>query len=84
MADEHNVPAYAVFSDRTLRDLVEKHPTSRAGLAKVYGLGELKLARYGEALLELLSGGGRGLNGSAVLFPVRRIKSATIDANNID
>jgi ATP-dependent DNA helicase RecQ len=55
VADEHNVPAYAVFSDRTLRDLVEKHPTSRAGLAKVYGLGELKLARYGEALLELLS-----------------------------
>lgn len=55
MADEHNVPAYAVFSDRTLRDLVEKHPSSRVGLAKVYGLGELKLARYGEALLELLS-----------------------------
>ncbi|VEB40257.1 ATP-dependent DNA helicase recQ [Chromobacterium violaceum] len=54
MADEHNVPAYAVFSDRTLRDLVEKRPDSPAGLQRIYGLGELKLARYGEALLDCL------------------------------
>lgn len=54
MADEHNVPAYAVFSDRTLRDLVEKHPCTASELSRVYGLGELKLARYSEALLEIL------------------------------
>ena len=56
MADEHNVPAYAVFSDRTLRDLVEKRPQTRAELSRVYGLGELKLARYSEPLLEILNG----------------------------
>lgn len=55
MADEHNVPAYAVFSDRTLRELVERRPQSRAELSRVYGLGELKLERYGAALLELLT-----------------------------
>jgi ATP-dependent DNA helicase RecQ len=54
VADEHNVPAYAVFSDRTLRQLVEDKPTSRLMLARIYGLGELKLARYGDALLALL------------------------------
>lgn len=54
VADEHNVPAYAVFSDRTLRQLVEDKPTSRVGLARIHGLGEMKLARYGEDLLGLL------------------------------
>ncbi|MDE1714016.1 DNA helicase RecQ (plasmid) [Chromobacterium amazonense] len=54
VADEHNVPTYAVFSDRTLRDLVEKRPDSLAGLQRIYGLGELKLARYGDALLDCL------------------------------
>jgi ATP-dependent DNA helicase RecQ len=55
MADEHNVPAYAVFSDRTLRELVERKPESEDQLARIYGVGELKLARYGDALLELLA-----------------------------
>jgi len=54
VADEHNVPAYAVFSDRTLRQLVEDKPETRTALARVYGLGELKLARYGDNLLSLL------------------------------
>jgi ATP-dependent DNA helicase RecQ len=54
-ADEHNVPAYAVFSDRTLRELVERKPESEDQLARIYGVGELKLARYGDALLELLA-----------------------------
>lgn len=53
-ADEHNVPAYAVFSDRTLRDIVERRPQSLRELGKVYGLGELKLARYGDALQQIL------------------------------
>ncbi|WP_293227756.1 DNA helicase RecQ [Paludibacterium sp.] len=54
VADEHNVPAYAVFSDRTLRQLVEEKPTSRSQLARIYGVGELKLARYGDNLLRLM------------------------------
>ena len=54
MADEHNVPAYAVFSDRTLRDIVERRPQNLRELGKVYGLGELKLARYGSALQQIL------------------------------
>jgi len=54
VADEHNVPAYAVFSDRTLRQLVEEKPHNRQMLARIYGLGELKLARYGDDLLALL------------------------------
>ena len=55
IADEHNVPAYAVFSDKTLRELVEQRPLSRLALGRIYGLGELKLARYGDALLAILN-----------------------------
>ncbi|QQS16469.1 MAG: DNA helicase RecQ [Neisseriales bacterium] len=48
------VPTYVIFSDRTLRELVEKRPTNLAGLMHIYGIGKTKLARYGEALLAIL------------------------------
>jgi ATP-dependent DNA helicase RecQ len=54
MADEHNVPAYAVFSDKSLQELVLQKPQSLVALRKIYGLGELKVARYGQPLLEIL------------------------------
>lgn len=36
-ADAHNVPAYAVFSDHTLRELVEQRPECEDGLRQIYG-----------------------------------------------
>lgn len=62
-AEEHNVPAYVVFSDRTLRDLVERQPTDLSELRQVYGLGEAKLERYGKEVLTVLSGVTQTLNG---------------------
>ncbi|MDC7705846.1 DNA helicase RecQ [Vogesella indigofera] len=56
-ADEHNVPAYAVFSDKSLQELVLQRPQTLAALKKIYGLGELKVARYGAALLALVRDG---------------------------
>ncbi|MEC5208668.1 MULTISPECIES: DNA helicase RecQ [Vogesella] len=56
-ADEHNVPAYAVFSDKSLQELVLQKPQTLAALRKIYGLGELKVARYGEQLLQILQQG---------------------------
>ena len=47
-------PAYAVFSDRTLRELVEQRPECEDGLRQIYGLGDSKLARYGEDVLAVL------------------------------
>jgi ATP-dependent DNA helicase RecQ len=43
-----------VFSDKTLRELTERRPQSEAELRTIYGVGEMKLARYGESLLEIL------------------------------
>ncbi|MEV6554135.1 DNA helicase RecQ [Nocardia sp. NPDC051756] len=52
---EQGVPAYVVFHDATLREIVARKPTSLAELGKVGGVGENKLAKYGEGVLEVLA-----------------------------
>ncbi len=53
-AKEQGVPAYVVFSDATLREIATTLPSSLAGLSKVSGIGETKLARYGQQVLDVL------------------------------
>ncbi|MGI8335619.1 DNA helicase RecQ [Actinomadura scrupuli] len=52
-AKEQGVPAYVIFHDATLRQIAAESPTSLAELSKVNGVGENKLAKYGEQLLSL-------------------------------
>ena len=54
LAREQNVPAYVIFHDRTLRDIAQLRPASVSELARVGGIGGGKLARYGEAVLEIV------------------------------
>lgn len=54
-AKEQGVPAYVIFHDATLREIATLHPTSLAELGSVSGLGEKKLATYGEGVLEVLA-----------------------------
>jgi ATP-dependent DNA helicase UvrD/PcrA len=54
-AKAEEVPAYVVFNDRTLAELVARTPRTLAELAAVPGIGPAKLARYGPELLEQLS-----------------------------
>ncbi|MEJ0008544.1 MAG: HRDC domain-containing protein [Steroidobacteraceae bacterium] len=53
-AREHNVPAYTVFHDSTLAEIARQLPRSPVQLRSVAGVGEAKLGRYGEALLDLV------------------------------
>ena len=46
-----------MFSDKSLQELVLQKPQTLAALRKIYGLGELKVARYGEQLLQILQQG---------------------------
>ncbi|TQS45215.1 DNA helicase RecQ [Cryptosporangium phraense] len=55
-AKEQNVPPYVIFHDKTLRQIVTDGPASLAELSQVSGVGENKLARYGEKILEVLAG----------------------------
>ncbi len=53
-AKEKDIPAFMVFSDKTLRDIANKNPKSESELERVYGLGEKKIALFGKILLEKL------------------------------
>lgn len=59
-ARQDNVPAYVVFSDRTLAELAERRPLSLAALSGISGIGPAKLERYGEELLGLIGERARG------------------------
>jgi ATP-dependent DNA helicase RecQ len=48
------VPAYVVFHDATLAAIASARPASLAELLRVSGVGESKLRRYGDELLELV------------------------------
>ncbi|MFD6081250.1 DNA helicase RecQ [Streptomyces hydrogenans] len=54
-AREQGVPAYVVFHDATLREIATGLPRSVAELGTVGGVGEAKLAKYGEGVLEALA-----------------------------
>ena len=48
------VPAYIVFSDRTLAEMALRRPATLAAMASVRGVGEMKLERYGEEFLAVI------------------------------
>ncbi|HZC40993.1 MAG TPA: DNA helicase RecQ [Streptosporangiaceae bacterium] len=57
-AKEQGVPAYVIFHDATLREISAARPASLAELGTVSGVGEAKLARYGQHILDTLAAAG--------------------------
>jgi len=53
-AKEQGVPAYVIFHDSTLREIATTLPSTLAALSAVTGVGETKLARYGQQVLDAL------------------------------
>jgi ATP-dependent DNA helicase RecQ len=53
-AKEQGVPAYVIFHDATLRQIAAQLPGTLAGLSRVNGVGEAKLAKYGQQVLDVL------------------------------
>ena len=53
-ARAEEIPAYMVCGDKTLRDIVEKMPRGLNGLRSIYGLGEAKIDKFGDEILEVL------------------------------
>jgi len=56
-AAEQRVPPYVIFQDRTLLEIAIKQPGDLARLGAIAGVGQSKIARYGEAVLEVLRRG---------------------------
>lgn len=55
-AKEHDIPAFIVFSDKTLVDLCNKNPKNLDDLLNVYGMGPVKVEGLGKEILRILSG----------------------------
>jgi ATP-dependent DNA helicase RecQ len=55
-AAAQGIPAYTVFHDATLRAIAVARPASLQELSGISGVGEAKLAKYGEQILGLLGG----------------------------
>ena len=55
IAREEQVPAYIVFSDRTLAELAVRRPRSLNAFQNVRGVGPMKLERYGARFLAAIS-----------------------------
>ena len=54
LAETAGVPAYVVFSDKTLAEMVDKRPLNESEMSKVSGVGQHKLDHYGDAFLDVM------------------------------
>jgi len=54
LASEMGVPAYIIFSDKTLKHLANDKPFDKASMLEVNGIGEKKYEQFGEVFLALI------------------------------
>ena len=54
LASEHNVPAYVIFHDKTLHEMLAYRPQTAAEMLGISGVGQTKLDRYGDRFLSVL------------------------------
>ena len=54
LADEAGMPPYIIFNDASLRDMAQRQPTTLEDFATIAGVGQAKLARYGQQFVELI------------------------------
>jgi len=47
-AEEHQVPPYVIFSDKTLHEMCRHFPVTLMDMRRISGVGDAKLERYGE------------------------------------
>ena len=54
ISKEENVPPYIIFNDKTLKEISEKVPRTRAEFLKISGVGEIKYEKYGKRFLGII------------------------------
>lgn len=55
LAQEQGVPAYIIFHDATLMEMMEYHPKTLHEFAQINGVGASKLEKYADDFLEVLN-----------------------------
>lgn len=54
MADEKGIPPYTIFPDTTLMEMAYYYPKDKEHLLPLYGVGEVKLKKYGAAFIGII------------------------------
>ncbi len=54
LAREQGVPPYVIFHDSTLLEILNRKPQTLGEMAQISGVGQAKLARYGDAFLRVV------------------------------
>ncbi len=76
LAEAQKVPAYVVFTDKTLIEMAETRPDTLDQMARISGVGAKKLESYGRAFLEVITGE------ASHIHPIRR-RLARTDAGEV-
>ncbi|MBI5007093.1 MAG: DNA helicase RecQ [Nitrosomonadales bacterium] len=54
LAREQGVPPYVIFHDSTLLEILNRKPQTLAEMGQISGVGQAKLAKYGDAFLQVV------------------------------
>jgi len=55
LARQRGVPAYVIFSNRTLVDMASRKPADDIAFAEVFGIGEAKLRDFAQPFLAVIA-----------------------------
>ncbi len=61
LAREQGVPPYVIFHDSTLLEILNRRPGSLTEMGGISGVGQAKLARYGDEFLKVLEDAANGV-----------------------
>ncbi len=64
LAEKEGVPAYALFTNEQLAEMVRRHVRTLSALREIDGVGEARVEKYGEDFLALLRADGPAGAGS--------------------
>jgi ATP-dependent DNA helicase RecQ len=55
ISKEESVPPYVIFHDKTLKEMASNKPSSIEEMRGLYGVGEIKLDKYGQVFIDYLN-----------------------------
>src|SRR5699024_7440442 len=59
LAKQQKVPAFMIFSDRSLHDMAQIKPQNESEFLEVSGVGQAKMKKYGQAMMEIIKRKGK-------------------------
>jgi ATP-dependent DNA helicase RecQ len=60
LAREQGVPPYVIFHDSTLLEILNRKPQTLNEMGQISGVGQSKLAKYGDAFLQVVEDAANG------------------------